>query len=97
MGEQAAFSVPERPVKRQSLMVEEMQGEGDFVFVDNETGTSISLNTVGATILELCDGSHSEASIAQLVAESTGGDSEQVASDVHEILLEFAAYGLFEE
>jgi len=79
------------------LIGEELQGMDEFIFVDTASGTNVSLNTIGATILELCDGQHTADDITSLIVETTGGAPEQVAADVRDILQEFAAYGLFEE
>jgi len=89
------ITIPERPLKRPTLVGEELEGMDEIVFVDTENDTSVSLNIIGATILELCDGEHTEAAIAELIMESLPGDTAQVRKDIHHILEEFAAYGLF--
>lgn len=91
------FPVPEFPQKRPSLIGEEVKGTDELVFVDNESGLNIALNAVAASVLELCDGRHSAADITALIVETTNGDADQVASDIRDILQEFAAYGLFQE
>lgn len=88
-------SIPEHPIKRPTLVGEELEGMDEVVYVDTETGTNVSLNVVGATILELCDGQHSISDITDLVLESLPGDREQVEKDIRHILMEYAAYDLF--
>jgi len=88
-------SVPEHPVKRPTLIGEELEGMDEVVYVDTESGINVSLNVIGATILELCDGEHSIENITDLVLENLSGEREQVSKDIRHILMEFAAYGLF--
>jgi hypothetical protein len=92
---QLDISVPEYPLKRPTLVGEELEGMDEIVYVDTDNGTNVSLNLIGATILELCDGSHSENDIIDLVLESLSGDRKQVQKDIHHILMEYVAYGLF--
>jgi len=93
--EQLNISVPEYPIKRPTLIGEELEGMDEIVYVDTDNGTNISLNVIGATILELCDGDHSADRIAEIVLESFSGDRQQVKKDIDQILMEYAAYGLF--
>lgn len=97
MSEQLEISIPKHPIKRPSLVGEELEGMDEIVYVDTESGTNVSLNVIGATILELCDGNHSIENIIDLVLENLSGEREQVSKDIHHILMEFAAYGLFTE
>jgi len=92
-----SFAVPEYPVRRPTLVGEEMEGLDEIIYVDSDSGSSISLNTVGAAVLELCDGHHALSDIVAIILETIGGNEEQVSRDVRDILQEFAAYGLFEE
>jgi len=93
--EQLNISIPERPIKRPTLIGEELEGMDEVVYVDTDNGTNVSLNTVGATILELCDGEHTADDIANLILENLSGERNQVQKDVQQILMEYAAYGLF--
>ena len=95
MTEQLNISVPEYPIKRPTLIGEELEGMDEIVYVDTENGTNVSLNVIGATILELCDGSHTMDNIVEIVLESLPGDQAQVKKDIEQILMEYAAYGLF--
>ncbi|MDX8395498.1 MAG: PqqD family protein [Mariprofundaceae bacterium] len=97
MNAQAEFSIPEYPVKRPSLIGEELMGMDETIYVDAESGTNVSVNVIGAAILELCDGSHTPEQIAAVISESVQGDAEKINNDTHRILLEFATYGLFTE
>ncbi|MDX8397064.1 MAG: PqqD family protein [Mariprofundaceae bacterium] len=91
------FQIPEYPTKRDSLIGEELEGMDETIFIDIESGTNVSLNVIGASILELCDGSHTAEQITQIIIESTSAEPAQARKDTHNILLEFAAYGLFIE
>ncbi|MES0371041.1 MAG: PqqD family protein [Mariprofundaceae bacterium] len=95
MTESLNLSAPEQPIKRPTLVGEELEGMDEVVYVDTENGTNVSLNVLGATILELCDGDHTIDSITDLILETLPGDREQVKKDVHHMLIEFTAYGLF--
>lgn len=96
MSELPSFAAPEYPVRRPTLVGEEMEGLDEIIYVDNDSGTSVSLNTMGAAILELCDGHHALDDIVTIILETVGGEEDQVRRDVGAILQEFAAYGLFE-
>jgi len=91
------FHIPTYPTKRFRLIGEELEGMDETIFVEIESGTNISLNVIGASILELCDGTHTAEQIADIIIESTQADAAQVRKDTQHILLEFAAYGLFIE
>ena len=95
MTEQLNISVPEYPTKRPTLIGEELEGMDEIVYVDTDNGTNVSLNVIGATILELCDGHHTANDIIEIVLDSLAGDREQVKKDIDQILVEYAAYGLF--
>jgi len=97
VSEQPEIKVPEYPVKRPTMIGEELEGMDEVVYVDTESGTNVSLNVIGATILELCDGKHSIENITDLVLENLSGEREQIKKDIHHILIECAAYGLFIE
>ncbi|MFQ5518792.1 MAG: PqqD family protein, partial [Mariprofundus sp.] len=95
MPEQLNINVPEYRVKRPTLIGEELEGMDEVVYVDTDNGNNVSLNVIGATILELCDGKHTAEDITGLILESLPGEHDQVRKDVDHILMEYAAYGLF--
>jgi len=97
MNKQTTFSIPEYPSKRPSLIGEELEGMDETIYVDAENGSHVSVNTIGAAILELCDGSHTVEQIIAIIIESVDGNPERIRKDTHNILLEFAAYGVFIE
>jgi len=97
MNEQTTFTIPEYPTKRPSLIGEELEGMDETIYVDAENGSHVSVNTIGAAILELCDGSHTVEQITTIITESVNGDAERIRKDTHHILQEFAAYGVFIE
>ncbi len=97
MDEQNTFSIPEYPTKRPSLIGEELTGMDETIYVDAETGSHVSVNIIGAAILELCDGSHTAEQITNIVIESVDGNPERIRKDTQNILLEFSAYGVFIE
>jgi len=97
MNQPAEFSFPEYPIKRPTLIGEELSDMDETIYVDNESGSHIAVNTVGSAILELCDGTHTAAQIASIIAESVDCDPDRVHKDTQHILQEFAAYGAFIE
>lgn len=88
------ITVPEKPLKKEGLISEELEGMDEVIFVDDETGSNFSLNTVAAAVLELCDGTHSCEDIARILSETLKADREVALKDTHHILIEFVAYGL---
>ncbi|HXH64466.1 MAG TPA: PqqD family protein [Mariprofundaceae bacterium] len=91
------IQVPERPRKKPELVGEEMEGMNEVIYVDTQTGSNYSLNIVAATILELCDGTHTGADIAAIILSNLDADPGRVRSDTLAILEEFAAYGLIRD
>ena len=91
------FPVPEHPRARPTWIGEELEGLDEIIYVDTESGASISVNTIGAAILDLCDGEHNADQIATIIADTLQAEPFQVLQDTQNILEEFAAYGLFEE
>ncbi len=90
------ISVPEKPIKKDGLACEEMEGMDEVIFVDNETGSNFSLNQVAAAVLELCDGAHSAEDIADFLSENLDADKQRALADTQAILSEFAAYGIIQ-
>ncbi|MFQ5581013.1 MAG: PqqD family protein [Mariprofundaceae bacterium] len=97
MNEMTAIKVPQHPKKKDGLIAEELEGMDEVIFVDTESGSNFSLNTMASAILELCDGEHTADDIATLVCDTFNGDMQQISKDTRAILMEFAAYGLFAE
>jgi len=91
------FTIPEYPSKRPSLIGEELTGMDETIYVDAESGNHVSVNMIGAAILELCDGTHTADQITDIIIESVTGDADQIRKDTLNILLEFSAYGVFIE
>jgi len=90
------FTVPDYPRKRQGLVREEMEGVDEVIFVDNVSGSNFAMNRMAAIVLEMCDGDHTPAAIAGIIAESLAANPEQVSADTQAILTEFSAYGLID-
>ncbi len=90
------ISVPEKPIKRDGLTCEEMEGMDEVIFVDSETGSNFSVNLVAAAVLDLCDGNHTDEEIAGFLAESMNTDKQRALIDTQAILSEFAAYGVIQ-
>ncbi len=87
-------SVPTRPIKKEGLISEDLEGMDEVIFVDSETGSNFSVNTLAAAILELCDGENSTEDIANIICETLNTEKQQTLSDTQTILSEFVAYGL---
>jgi Coenzyme PQQ synthesis protein D (PqqD) len=94
LNELTDIRIPERPCKKPELVGEELEGMDEVIYVDAETGSNFSLNIVAATILELCDGTRTDADIAAIILSNMDADPERVHNDTRAILEEFAAYGL---
>jgi len=88
------ISVPEKPIKRDGLACEEMEGMDEVIFVDSETGSNFSVNLVAAAVLDLCDGNHTAEDIAGFLAETMNADRQRALIDTQAILSEFVAYGV---
>ncbi|MDQ7010705.1 MAG: PqqD family protein [Mariprofundaceae bacterium] len=97
MTETTEIGVPPQPKKKDTLIAEELEGMDEVIFVDTESGSNFSLNTMASAILDLCDGTHTADDIARLICETLDGDMERIRKDTRAILTEFAAYGLFTE
>lgn len=91
------IAVPEKPKRKESYVSEELDGMDEIIYVDMESGSSISLNTLASAIFELCDGTRTAEEIAAIVVETLGSDPDQTLKDTRTIIQEFAAYQLFTE
>lgn len=90
------ISVPEKPIKRDGLTCEEMEGMDEVIFVDSETGSNFSVNLVAAAVLDLCDGHHTDEDIADFLSKTMDTDRQRALIDTQAILSEFAAYGVIQ-
>jgi len=90
------ISVPEKPIKKDGLTCEEMEGMDEVIFVDDETGSNFSVNLVAAAVLDLCDGNHTAEDIAGFISETMNTDKQRALIDTQAILSEFAAYGVIQ-
>ena len=79
------------PVKAQLAV---RQIHGDFILHDRRSGTVHRLNSVAATIWQLCDGTRDRAAIVSDIAEIFGKPPSHVDADVAEILGRFLEVGL---
>lgn len=87
-------TIPEKPIRKEGIIGEELEGMDEVIFVDSETGSNFSVNLIAAAVLELCDGSHSTEDIADILCETLHAEKEQALKDTCNILTEFVAYGL---
>ena len=86
--------IPEKPIKKDGLIAEEIEDEMEVIYVDSESGSSYALNTTASVVLDLCDGNKTQQDIAQVIAETVGLDVENVSKDVGSTLEEFMVLGL---
>ncbi len=90
------ISIPEKPIKRDGLTCEEMEGMDEVIFVDSETGSNFSVNLVAAAVLDLCDGNHTDEDIANFLSETLDIGRQCALIDTQAILSEFVAYGVIQ-
>ena len=69
-----------------------MQSAADeTMLLDLDGGTYFALNEVGARVWELCDGEHSVAGIAAVLADEYDAPVELIEQDVLELVTELEA------
>jgi hypothetical protein len=73
------------------------QVEGQSVLLDVDSGEYFSLNEVGGLLWELCDGSHSVASMVDVICEQYDAESSVVLTDATELLESLSGAGLIAE
>ena len=91
------LTIPERPKRKESLVGEELDGMDEIIYVDIDSGSTISLNSLASAIFELCDGSRTVEEMATIIVETLKSDPERTLKDTRAIIQEFAAYQLFTE
>ncbi len=75
----------------------EIQYVGEEVLVNDPDRAKVHvLNGTAGDVLELCDGTHSCADIARVLAAATGVDAAAIEPDIVAIVATFAEYGFFE-
>jgi len=89
-------TLPEYPIMLESLVFEDLQDSQEVMVTNNADGSSLSLNLIATTVLELCDGQHNVADMAQIICETLDADFDIVSKDVRAIIEEFAAFGLLQ-
>jgi len=90
-------ALPEYPIKRDTLVFEELEDTQEVMVTDNADGSSLSLNLIATSVLELCDGEHQVDDMARVICEVLDADLALVRKDVRAILEEFWAFGLLQE
>jgi hypothetical protein len=73
------------------------QVEGQSVLLDVDSGEYFALNEVGGLLWELCDGSHSVASMVDVICEQYDAESSVVLTDATELLENLSGAGLIAE
>ena len=91
------ITVPERPVRRENIIAEELEGMDEVIFIDPESGENYAMNNMAAVILDLCDGQHSAEDISRIIEQTLSGDFERIHKDVQAMLAEFSAFNLIRE
>jgi len=88
------ITIPEKPVRKASLVGEEMEEDNEVVYVDSDNEAIFSLNNTASAILDLCDGSRTSRDIAAVVADTLDVDEERAFKDTEAVLEEFVVLGL---
>jgi len=79
-----------------TLISEDLEGMDETIWVDARSGSSFSLNSIASAILELCDGSHTDQDIANIICESLTEDMDNVLNDTQGMIIEFYRTGLLQ-
>ncbi|MDX8388077.1 MAG: PqqD family protein [Ghiorsea sp.] len=94
MNQTLHMNIPEKPVKKESLIGEEMEEDNEVVYVDTDTESVFSLNNTASAILDLCDGVRTSKDIAAVVSDALAIDFDQAFKDTEAVLEEFTALGI---
>ncbi|MDQ6974648.1 MAG: PqqD family protein [Mariprofundaceae bacterium] len=89
-------TLPDYPIRRDSLVFEELDNVQEVMVTDNADGSSLSLNLIAASVLECCDGQHSQQDMVAMICATLDADAKVVQQDITAILEEFAIFGLLE-
>ncbi|MDQ6994054.1 MAG: PqqD family protein [Mariprofundaceae bacterium] len=89
-------ALPDYPIRRDSLVFEELENTQEVMVTDNADGSSLSLNLIASSVLESCDGQHSQQDIVEMICETLDADAKLVHQDVTAILEEFSMFGLLQ-
>ncbi|MDQ6954995.1 MAG: PqqD family protein [Mariprofundaceae bacterium] len=89
--------LPEYPIKRDSLVFEDLDDSQEVLVIDDADGSSLSLNLIATSILECCDGKHNIHDMTMQICDVLEADQDIVEKDITCILEEFAAFGLLQE
>jgi Coenzyme PQQ synthesis protein D (PqqD) len=73
------------------------QVEGQSVLLDVDSGEYFALNEVGGLVWDLCDGSHSVASMVDVICGQYDAESSVVLTDATELLESLSGAGLIAE
>jgi hypothetical protein len=76
--------------KRVERVLDQLASD-DLVLLELDRGTYYSLNTVGARVWELCDGSRDVEGIVAMIADEFDAGRETIQGDVMELLEELTS------
>ena len=91
-----SLTLPDYPLRRDTLVFEDLKDTQEVMVTDNTDGSSLSLNFIATGILEACDGQHSIQDMVSMICDTLQVEEDKVQQDVHAILEEFAAFGLLQ-
>ncbi len=91
-----SIPLPEYPLRRDTLVFEDLNDTQEVMVTDNADGSSLSLNFIATGILEACDGKHNMQDMVAMICDTLQADETKVQHDVRAILEEFAAFGLLQ-
>ncbi|MDX8383335.1 MAG: PqqD family protein [Ghiorsea sp.] len=97
MSEGYEIVVPALPKQLANLVCEELEEQMQYVYINADDGTTMTLNATASAIFDMCDGNNSAEYMALVVSETLDVSQENALRDVHDILAELAGFGFFQD
>ncbi len=97
MRETFGMSVPLCPKKIESLVCEELEEQGAYIYINKSDETTVTLNPTASAVYDMCDGQTTAGEMAQVLSDTLGAPYDTVLRDIEDVLLELYGFGFFEE
>jgi len=88
--------VPDMPRRIDKLVCEELEEQGAYVYIHEDSGATVTLNPTASAVFDMCDGHTTAEDMAKMISETLDVAYDDTLRDVKEILAELSGFGFFE-
>jgi len=88
--------VPNQPKRIDKLVCEELEEQNQYVYINEDDGTTMTLNATASAIFDMCDGTQTAEDMAAVISDTLAVAQADALRDVRDIFAELAGFGFFQ-